>query len=581
MFIMKHILSARILRFPLFLTLCISLTIFSFEHIEAQDFTCGMNIDSQPVMSTTTIPSHNGAYLPSKGTIRGLVLYLQTRNDNVEDATWPLGQIPKWSNDFVSDMAARYSAMSNGALTLELDTYPTVVIPQRTELEYYASHQNIGQAMKEILVAIDPTINFGSYDNWNSEGHPYDVRPGKDKKVDLILVIVRRTETSAFAPFTGVSDLGFAGYQFVDSSTTLVYGGTGTFNDASSSGLTICRGPGSGMIIDLDWALKVSAHEFMHKLYGGKHPAEIFGGLGMLANSASGTFMCGVERHILGYIQLHALPSYVDTIISLSDYITQNDAAVLPIPGYPDWYYVFEFRAKESKYDSAPGKGLYIYRFNNTVSLNQKEIIVMSAEGNWQWALDSTTNRLYRVSPDPLGGYNIYQKVPLGSKVYAPDGYWGVPESAFSMKRPYFCTLRNPTPDFIHGSDTVKTNLHLQILAMDETTVTIHFQYNAPAILSTSNPEESTFSLGANFPNPVSIASDQSTTIQYSLMPASNGEIDIYDALGKLRYSVEVTQSHTGVQSVPIPCVGFTPGFYWYLLRQNGNVLRKSFLILP
>lgn len=545
--------------------------------VSAQDY-CGMQHAAAPIEPLGSISTHKGCHLPTTGTVRGLVLFLQTRNDQEADDAWPSRQLPTWSDRFARELERYFAVMSNNTLDLELDVHPAAQLTAMQEIEYIWQGRKYGDATRDMLQLLDDSIDYSIYDNWNSEGRPYSVLPSGEGKVDLVIVVYRRIEDTRFLNINGVSDLGFAGYLFTDSMRTYIYGGSGASNDAGASGVTVTQGPGLGIVTQYDWAMSVTIHELLHKFYGDGHPAGIYGGLGVLSNSGGGAALNSFERHALGYLDFNMIPPGEDAIITVRDYLTYNEAWALPL-ARANWYYTFEFRNRSTEYDSAPATGLYIYRVFDSESRSQKVVQVMSADGNYQWKLDPSSGRPVKDHPDALAGYNVYQKIPIDGKPYWADGWWGDPNSPFTRTRPRFSSLGNPSSDFIWGGDTVRTNLHVYLLSMTNDEATLFITYTPPAILTTDAVTSTTLALEPSWPNPV-IAGAQTSMVAFTLPAPAHVDLLVHDVTGRIVARPLSSSLAAGrhVRTLDVQHLG--PGTYWYVLSSNGTQLRRSFTII-
>ena len=524
------------------------------------------------------IDAHSGAHLPTHGLIRGLVVFVQTKNDEAPSSEWPLGSMPLWAAEYRDRLQRYFSDMSSGELQLSLDVFPDLMVTRSREEEYIEWQQDFGHAAHEILDSLDTRLDFAPYDLWDAEGQPYRVEAGPDGRVDLLIFVFRSIAHTGFLPFSGVSDLGFPGYHFLDGSLARwVYGGTGQFNDASSSGITVCRAPGYRIVTDMDFAFQVTMHEFGHKLFGEGHPAELYGALGIMANAGNGYAMSSFERHLAGYIHYRETMPDVDTTIVLRDYVSTGDAVLIPLARQQRGYYALEFRNRMSEWDSAPLRGLYIYRIYDSWSRNQKYVEVISAEGKFTWALDSASNTVHPVSPSPLSGKSRFQRIPLNGKTYWAEGWWGDPRSAFTLDRPSFAVMKNPSPDFLNGSDTVYTDLRLTLLAMDDSSATVGISYRDPAILSASTPEERGFRLAPPYPNP--LAPQGLGTLPFETSRDGHVRIRLYDALGRALRTILDADVRAGAQQLRFSAAGLPAGLYSVVLESAGGQIRQTLLI--
>ena len=525
------------------------------------------------------ISQQSGCHVPAKGTVRGLVLFTQTPADFGEDAGWPAGQIPTWAARYIENVRSYFSDMSGGQLQLQLDLYPQLLIIHGTESQYIALHRTLGDATKDILVTMDDTFDFAPYDQFQAAGNAYHVLPGPDQYVELIIVISRSVANSKFFPYQGISNLGFEGYIYVDNGARIIYGGTSEYADASASGLTVVQNPGTHTITQEDYAYRVTLHEFMHKLYGEGHPALLYGGLGLLSNGGGGLAMNSFERHTLGYITFKTLPTDVDTVFTLRDYVTSNDAAEIPIPQAANWHYTFEFRNRTSPYDTAPASGLYIYRVYDPPSNSQKEVHPINAGGNWQWAIGSTSKVPYRMTADPLDGFNPYDKIPINGKPYYVDGWAGDPQSPFTLQRNTFSVWGNPSSEFRFNEDTVHTNLYITVRAMTDSNATVDIRHQAPPVLSVDSPLPVFMVLRAGFPNPVR-AGDAMVQLPFELAQPGDVHVSVFDALGRMVATLADGHRDAGRHTVQFQTAGLPAGTYRCVLRVASAVLTQPIVVL-
>ncbi len=547
--------------------------------LHAQYDHCGMRAAEEDASSFHKgITPHGGAYLPTTGKVRGLVVFAQTLNDDSQCESWPLGQLPLWAHDYADRLNKYFHDMSFGQLDLQLDVHPDCMVTRSTEDNYVDWLKRYGDAIKEYIDSLDTRIDFSVYDQWTSMSNMYKVKPGPDGQVDLMIVIFRRTTNATFLPFAGVSDLGFAGYKFVDGSTErFFYGGTGEFNDAAASGLTMCRRSGYGIIIDDEFAFNVTVHELGHKFFGDSHPAELFGGLGIMANSGNGYAMNSFERQLAGYMTFRELNPRRDTTVTLRDYVTTGDAVLLPVPEGIRSYYSFEFRGRFSSWDSAPVRGLYAFRIFDSPSYSSKLIQVASAEGRFDWALDSATNTIYQLRANPLGGYTRFQRIPINGKIYWADGHWGDARSAFTLSNPEFAVLKNPTPDFMFGADTIHTGLRITLLAMDDSSATLNISYQQPAILSAEHLQAESFTLGAPYPQPAQPGSVLRIPVQSSRY--GSAAVDVYDLLGRRSMPrMELPIKEGG--EIMLPLESIVSGTHTVLVQAGGSVQRLRISVI-
>jgi hypothetical protein len=507
-----------------------------------------------------------------------MVVFVQTLNDTNPDGNWPPGSMPEWASDYVLRLERYFADMSNGAMEMQLDLHPNLMITRNKEDDYVYWQQNFGSAIKEILDSLDTNIDFTAYDQWDSEGKAYRLQPGPDGQIDLMIFVFRSIANCSFLPFTGISDLGFAGYKFLDGSLARwAYGGSGAYNDASSTGVTVCRAPGYRIVIDQDFAFQVTVHEFGHKLFGEGHPAELYGGLGVMSNGGNGYAMNSFERQLVGYTDFLETTAGVDTIVTLRDYVTTGDAVLIPIPEAARTYYSLEYRNRLSEWDTAPVSGLYAFRIYDSWGKNQKEVQVVSAEGNFEWALDSTTSSVYPVRPSAISGYNRLRSIPINGKNYWAEGWWGDARCAFTLERPEFSVLKNPTPDFMFGTDTISTNLHITLLTADSGGATVRISYQNPSILSSHSLQNPNIALWPPYPHP--LRENSEGLVPFSVRRAGRVRLSMYDALGRQVRTLLDEEISAGTQQQRVSTDGLSAGIYQIVLESAEGRMTQSLVI--
>ena len=139
--------------------------------LNAQKLECGTRtserISADAQSFSGSIETYTGAFLPFKGHIRGLIAFVQLPNDNVEDPSWPNGQMPMWAASYVERLQRYFTDMSGGELQLQLDVHPELMITNSTEEGYIHWGQNFGDAIKEQIDSLDLQIDFSLYDTWD------------------------------------------------------------------------------------------------------------------------------------------------------------------------------------------------------------------------------------------------------------------------------------------------------------------------------------------------------------------------------------------------------------------------------
>ncbi|MAT38923.1 MAG: hypothetical protein CL946_04895 [Ectothiorhodospiraceae bacterium] len=569
-----------------FVLLCAPLTAVDAQHFcgtqppSAVLKTGGENL-TEDVAPHREVEQRTGAHLPISGDLRGLVVYIQSQEDEFHSDHWPSGGLPNWTDRYESDMHEYFYAMSGGTLNLHLDTYPELMRLSSPEHTYLNGGQNYGTAIKDILYRLDQQIDFEDYDSWSSHDRSFRVSPGPERKVDLIIIVHRAVVNRGLMPYVGISDLMYPGMFFVDEFRRFIYGGDGYASDAGSSGMIVAGFPGQGVPLYYDVAFGVSIHELQHKIYGETHMTGVFGSLGMnAASGGSGYGMCAYERHVVGWMNLQHLNAGRDTVITMRDYHTHDEAYAIQVQEFDRRFYILEFRNQSSKFDASPVPGLYIYRLSDTWALLQKELEVISAKGKWHWSLDSD-GLPYRDSPDALSGASEFNKIQIDSvtSVWSPE-HRGHPGMAFTMQQPFFGQYRNPTPDFMHAGDTVDMDLNIELLSMTDSTATVSISYSQPPVLSNGELEHATsFSLGQPYPQPASLSAHHSVTIPYTAETNEHSSMVVFDALGRKVYA-----ANSGVQSgsskMEIPVSHLSAGVYTLQVRSGREVAARRFVVV-
>ncbi len=476
------------------------------------------------------IVQHGGSYLPSKGDVRGLMVFLQTKDDREYDPDWMRDSMPSWGQRLADAIQTYMAAMSQGALNLRLDVYPRLMVPPLSEEDYRWKIQDYGNAAIDVLSLMDTTLDFSPYDNWSSSYEPFQVKPGPDRKVDLIVFIYRFLHQATFFPFDGVSDLGFWGNLQVDDSARYIFGGTRQFNDAGSTGLTFGRR--SAFPTNFNWAFRVAVHEIMHKIWGDSHVTDLYCGLGLMGQYSGGVGMSAFERETLGWFSPRVVPHDVDTTFVLRDCMTTGDALIYQLPGTTGIYYSIEFRARRSPYDGVPSTGVYISTVSDTHILSQKRVLVQSADGRWVWRYDPQIRKPVKWYPDALRGQNAFQILYLDNNNYIADAGYGDSTAAFRPEQPWFRWTGNPSPDILVNNDTIHTRLNFHVDAMNDSTATVSFHYDRGAILGGDAVEPPADAGISVHPNPVAHGSPVVTLRTHSLT-AGSAELRITDMLGR------------------------------------------------
>jgi len=374
-------------------------------------------------------------YLPTSGTIKVYVIFAQFQDDpNTDDNGWAKDEYPDWANTFVNsstggtypwdNLSHYFNEMSNETYQVIGDVYDDLVTT-----DYDQSHYaTIGEANREIIMEVAPSVNFADYDNLNGSS------PGTDGKVDFIYIIYRNV--------TGRTLMDYSGIAHLNVSSTITDDGKQIVNNSSIGGGVQQRGGYNGR----DYTLYVAAHEMGHYLFGGSHISYATN-LCLMSNTGFPVWngskgMHSWERQKLGWI------SYTDKTTddseTMSDYMTQDQVFRVPVSATE--YYLIENRKKQSPHDYAGDTGFYFYRVTNPSSF-PPAIDVLCADGNWNFNFNSSTLKITKLTPNPTGSTDemnvryLYDSDSNGESetyacympVYHEDAAWGDAEDAFDQ----------------------------------------------------------------------------------------------------------------------------------------------------
>jgi M6 family metalloprotease-like protein len=364
----------------------------------AQDdrINCGTIFDPNKAGGSASInlSQLGGIYLPASGSVRVLLVFVSFPEDNTVHPYWPAHQPPTEMNQYIDSTetqnSANFSNLTNYFRQMSLGSYKVVgkavyVNAPHTKAWYDATYgfDNRGPVSRDVLQnAVDPIVNFTSYDNWTRDAD-YTFRNQPDTIVDMIVMVWRGFQWNLL----GEASLGGA-------------------PDLIADGKTIKFGYpiGSGVFCsfrDVHWPdklLQVMSHEIGHWLLGGAHPYSYSVGLyapwAVLGlQFSAGTCMNTYERERLGWIN----PTIVDTVnCALADYITTGVAYKYHPPnGAANEYLYFENHQRISVYDDATvnsnDKGVWVIHqlepYNGTDNIRIKP-----ADGFYSWTNPATTS---------------------------------------------------------------------------------------------------------------------------------------------------------------------------------------------
>jgi hypothetical protein len=387
-------------------------------------------------------------------------------------------------------------------------------------------------------------------------------------------MIYRRVTTNIIG-YYGIADLGFVFLMPVDFGKRYIWGGynmSEVHDDASSSGVTICNGPGSGQLMTIDVAEKLIIHETSHKFYGEGHFVYNWAFLGLMSSANGGEGMQSFERAILGYIKFIKIDSTLKDLITLKDYMTTGEAGIITVPDWPNQFYILENRQKLSQYDGAPSPGLFIYLlfYNGEYST----LDIQSADGKWDWKLDST-KKLVKVYPNPVNGKSHLEIVNINGVNYYPPEMNGNSYDAFKQGyKTLYAPWTNPCSNAkINNIQDYSTNISVNLTDQVTSTLKIKVSFDASRTGIGEVFTDKRTELKQNYPNPF----NSSTQIQYLIANPSLVKLEILNILGESVCMLIDRFQSTGKYTIefnPKSVAGGLPsGVYFYRLfvRESGD----------
>lgn len=420
-----------------------------------------------------TTSGSSAPYIPTSGNIKVLVIFAQFKDDpQINHNGWAKNSFPDWGSTFVNtspngtypwnNLSHYFNEMSNGTFQVIGNVYNLLVITDYNE-SYYSS---IGQVNREIIMKVDPYVNFAEYDNLNGNSF------GSDGKVDFIYIIYRNATSSHWY---------YSGIALLEVSSTIDVDGKQIVNNSYIGGGVQQRGGYNGR----DYTLYVAAHEMGHYLFGGGHIHNV-SNLALMTgepvwNASRG--MHSWERQKLGWISF--TDKSTDGSITMFDYITTDQVYRVPINSSE--YFLIENRQKLSSHDQAGDTGFYFYKINWAQSY-PPAIDVLCADGNWDFSINTSTQTLTRTTPNVNGNDEMnFRQVVSGityacyTPVYHENSAWGDNEDAFDLT---FNNVLSPVSN-PRSTNSGSLNFTIEITG----TNTIQFYFSNPYAGSPSKPQ--------------------------------------------------------------------------------------------
>jgi M6 family metalloprotease-like protein len=349
--------------------------------------------------------SPGGRHLPSRGTLRVLLVFASFFDDETPHPYWPAHKPPLAMQQFIDpDVATRsagafnltnyFRQMSLGAFQLIGDA---VWVESAHSQEEYRNGA-YGRANTDVLIEkVDPLVDFSAYDHWKNSGDYLNVNVA-DSLVDLIIMVWRTDMYES----VGSATLGFpwnAG--FILDGKKIELGFPERVDAPLGSGVTCEYLYGDDPVR----AMRTMVHEVGHWLLGGAHPysADPFIGgkhayWGMLCNGERASSCANAyERGQLGWIPLPELPA--GSARQLRDFVTTGDAAWCHPPGgEADETFLLENHQRLSVFDDATvntsDRGLWILHQQGPY-MELDNLRIVPSDGRWEWPSTGLTSACF------------------------------------------------------------------------------------------------------------------------------------------------------------------------------------------
>ncbi|PJA95396.1 MAG: hypothetical protein CO129_11970 [Ignavibacteriales bacterium CG_4_9_14_3_um_filter_34_10] len=501
-----------------------------------------------------TTSGSSAPYLPTSGTIKVFVIFAQFKDDpQIDSNGWAKNSYPSWANTFVNsssggsypwnNLSHYFNEMSNGTYQVIGDVYNSLVTTDYDE-SYYSS---IGQVNREIILEVDPYVNFAEYDNLNGNV------TGSDGIVDFIYIIYRNATSSNWY-YTGIAHL--------EVSSTINVDGKQIVNNSYIGGGVQQRGGYNGR----DYTLYVAAHEMGHYLLGGGHISNV-SNLALMTglpvwNASRG--MHSWERQKLGWINY--TNKSTDGSVTMSDYLTADQVYRVPISSTE--YFLIENRKKISPHDKAGDTGFYFYRITSASSF-PPTIDVLCADGNWNFSINTSTQTLTRTTPNVNGNDEMNFRQTSGGVVYAcytsvyhENSAWGDDEDAFDL------TFNNVLSPVSNPRSNNGGSLDFTIEVTG--TNTIQFYFTNPYAGKPSKPQNLQLSKDANEHTVLTWNANQESDLNgYRVYK----KITLYGGSTNTSYVFTTSTSYTDTDFTIDTKFGTDQAEYWIVAVDNTNKL--------
>ena len=240
-------------------------------------------------------------------------------------------------------------------------------------------------ANKDILQAIDDSIDYTEFDNWSYIDN-YNHSNVPDGIVDMVIVIWRGLVLTD--NWLGEASLGRGSEFRVENNQVRI---KMSFGGHSSLGIV-----GSGITVQYwdersrERNFKVAIHEVAHWLIHGWHPYSKFNHTfwGMLTLGSEGICANSIEREMVAWLDPESIESNISSV-PMGDYITTPSAYKYhPGNGYKNEMYYFENHQQLSIYDNGTSnvndKGIFILHLRDSTYMNDC-VRIITSDGFWNW----------------------------------------------------------------------------------------------------------------------------------------------------------------------------------------------------
>jgi M6 family metalloprotease-like protein len=338
------------------------------------------------------------------GTLKMLVIFCKFSDDHFDLSPytdiWPsnLNTLPSWATSILAPSAngpyshpsvsGYFYDMSRGQFKVVGDVFNQLYIPEHPQSYYYlSSGRHIGYLTEEILMNLDPYIDYSDYDNWDPNDIDRDgIKNEPDGIVDMIAIVFRVANTLEL-DYKAVDSSATTGYQGISCLTGFrhVFGSGADalyLDDVNILATPVGSGTFQQNVFDPHGCVRIMAHEIGHYLFGRIHYE--LGDFSLMDGRTAGV-MSAYERELLGWITDLVIITTNQINVRIPDGITHGKVFKVPIPSRND-YFLIENRQRISyylkdwrKYNNGPfvnpGTGILIIRYPR----------VECADGRWNW----------------------------------------------------------------------------------------------------------------------------------------------------------------------------------------------------